>query len=601
MKKCLIAMISAAMLILSSSALVSSNVSNKATVNTQAKTVQDVPHKSTEGIDKCTTLLSLEHEELINNIIAIIKNYVLFRKGVVNILNDEKAADLVNNLIANKEASNTIGAEVIDPMGDDKGPNGKYQYPTENGFNKVMDLTGVRAEETADSMQITIKVANISDAWKPLNGFDHVCFSIFLDDPNKKGLTLLPKQNAMTPNKFNWDYEAFIEGWNKGLYTTDNASADSFGKQLEAVPDTVVDKVNKTIKVSIPKSAIGNPTNLKDWKVYVTTWDYDGISKSFRPLMKNALNFLFGGGEEDNAKEPYIMDDITPVTVIIGSLINTYTAAKKLKAEDIDFKIIDAHTHIGVTKDFSMTKQMLLDYMERDKIAMSVVSNIAGEEFGRDSKKIITDETNSQISINTDLLNFAKQNSDKIKCLFWIRPNDETFDSKAQDFMLQNTQYFKGFKFHPFHSQMQITDDRLKPYLEFANKYSLVFLIHTDSDDVNNLLSRPEYVYELAKKYTNVKFIIAHLGMGSDGMAAAKYISELPNLYGDIAQVTPDIALNVIKTCGSSKILYGTDSTIDDSVSIHQYFLDRIQKLKDNLSKDDFENVMFKNAEKIFK
>lgn len=68
------------------------------------------------------------------------------------------------------------------------------------------------------------------------------------------------------------------------------------------------------------------------------------------------------------------------------------------------------------------------------------------------------------------------------------------FDKEALDFMLKTSEYFRGFKFHAFHSQMKIPDDKLKPYLEFADKYGLAFLFHTDRDEYNNENSRPKYV-----------------------------------------------------------------------------------------------------------
>lgn len=483
-------------------------------------------------------------------------------------------------------------------IGDDNGPTGKYQYPTEKGYNKTMDLTGVKAGETKNSLIVCISTAALSDSWNPINGFDHVAFTVFLDNPSRKGATVLPQQYANTPKGFDWDYEALLVGWNKGLYTSEGATENDFGKDTSVVPDTKVDKDKKTVTMIIPKRALGNSADLKGWKVYVTTWDYDGMTKSFRQIMKVAEDFKFGGGDVDDAKTPHIMDDITPITVNPASedLIKGSSIEKKFTAEDIDFKIIDSHTHIGVNQDFNMPEDMLLNYMKNYKIQMAVVSNIEAAEIGKNQERIPDALQESQIKANTKTLNLAKANPDKIKCLFWIKPS-EGFTKEAEDFMLQNSQYFKGFKFHPFHSGVKVTDEKVKPYLEFADKYGLVVEVHTDMSE----LADPKYVYEAAQKYKNAKFIMVHLGMGSDGKEAATYASKLPNLYGDTSQETTETVLNAIKICGSEKILYGTDSPIDDGSDTYQYFLDRIQTLKQKLSKEDFENIMYKNAEKLFK
>lgn len=88
--------------------------------------------------------------------------------------------------------------------------------------------------------------------------------------------------------------------------------------------------------------------------------------------------------------------------------------------------------------------------------------------------------------------------------------------------------------------------------------------------------------------------------MTSDGTCAANYISKLTNLYGDIAQCNSDIILNAVKICGSERLLYATDATINDGIDIYPYYLSRIQILKENLLRSDFENIMYKNAEELF-
>ncbi|HEX9579237.1 MAG TPA: hypothetical protein VF993_15895, partial [Myxococcales bacterium] len=47
-------------------------------------------------------------------------------------------------------------------------------------------------------------------------------------------------------------------------------------------------------------------------KVYVTTWDFDGIKGTFRPLSPAGGQWEMGGGQ---ATDPKIMDDHPPISI----------------------------------------------------------------------------------------------------------------------------------------------------------------------------------------------------------------------------------------------------------------------------------------------
>lgn len=314
-----------------------------------------------------------------------------------------------------------------------KGAKYNYVFPTQDGYElHVMDLKEVKAYETSDSIQIRISTVDSTSESSPMYGFDHVTFTIFLQDPTKKGSTVLPKQNSNTPQGFDWSYEVLLGGWNKALYSSEGATTQNFGKQILFAPDNTVEKNSKTIVMTIPKAEIGNPSSFNGWKVYVTTWDYDGMSNMFKPIMKVAEQDKFGGGDIDDAKTPYIMDDIEPIRVQLApeEIINESVTIKKLKVEDIDFQIIDTHTHIGVLPGFDMTSEKFLHYIDNYKIGLTIISNLGGVEFGRDGKKMPNEFNLSQIEANTVVLELVKKRPNKIKALFWIRPHFQNLIKK---------------------------------------------------------------------------------------------------------------------------------------------------------------------------
>jgi hypothetical protein len=227
------------------------------------------------------------------------------------IMDDVKPAILTSD----SNISGKVQAAAEDQEGDDKGPSGKYTYPTDKSYSKQFDIKGLKAEDMDDNLSVTVSMKEITDTWGPSNGFDHVTFTMFLQDPNKPGATVMPLQNSNVPEGFKWNYEIFAGGWDNIFYSSEGATADSFGTKIDGKVSIVTNKANGTITFNIPKSIIGNPKDLKGWGVYLSAFDFDGVSKAFRTINKEAGQYIFGGGKEDNSKEAKIMDDIKPVTL----------------------------------------------------------------------------------------------------------------------------------------------------------------------------------------------------------------------------------------------------------------------------------------------
>lgn len=198
--------------------------------------------------------------------------------------------------------------DIDDPVGDDKGPAGTYTYPKNATFRHQMDLTHVRAEVGPTTLRLKLTMADFSTVWKPPNGFDHVAFNIYFQVAGRTGLTVMPKLQASVPAGFNWSYSQFTFGWNPpALYTTAGADADTYGAPAKG-PTVSVTPSSKTITFTYNRGDLG----LSTWegvKIYVTTWDYDGIGGNFRPIVPGGAEYSMGGGQPT---DPMIMDDVPP-------------------------------------------------------------------------------------------------------------------------------------------------------------------------------------------------------------------------------------------------------------------------------------------------
>jgi len=195
---------------------------------------------------------------------------------------------------------------VEDPLGDDKGPNGTYSYPKDSTFNKQMDIKKVELVQIGTMLRMIVTMENVTDIWNPANGFDHVTFQIFFDDPDKKGAIELPFQNATMPDNLNWDYQIYATGWGTNLFSSDNSSADKYGNPITPAPTTQGNKQENKITFMIPLSTL-DTSDLSGWTIYLTTYDYDGIEGVLRPLSPNGGPWSFGGGKPT---DPKIMDEV---------------------------------------------------------------------------------------------------------------------------------------------------------------------------------------------------------------------------------------------------------------------------------------------------
>lgn len=258
--------------------------------------------------------------------------------------------------------------------------------------------------------------------------------------------------------------------------------------------------------------------------------------------------------------------------------------------------ILDSHIHFGKMLNFHMKKEDVIEAMERYNIDFAIISNIEANEFGHKLEKIPDEYQVSQIEANKRTVDFIKEYPNKLRGLFWIKPHLEGYSKEVETFFTENKEYIKGIKVHPYHSKLPFTIENYQEYLEMAVRLKLPIIVHTAVDE----MSSPKNVYEVAKKYPNIDFVLVHLGLGGDHLASIEFIKELSNLYGDTTWVDPASALKAVRECGSHKIMFGTDATID-GVDTYKKYEALIAYLKENLSKEEFNNVFYKNAKQFFK
>lgn len=268
--------------------------------------------------------------------------------------------------------------------------------------------------------------------------------------------------------------------------------------------------------------------------------------------------------------------------------------------------IIDTHVHTGIFEDIdrivNMSEEIVLEAMELYNIDMAVVSN-AAVEFDCEWNPVPMEKQISQEDSFLSAIAFARRNMDKIRIMPWVKPTNETPDERFEELLKENLDIVCGIKVHPFHSKIAFDSERVEVYIKLAQKYHLPVVSHTADCEETSVRK----VYEMAKKYPDVNFVMAHMGLGTDNKEAVELLGKLPNLYGDTTWVPLETTLEVVEKYGSKKIMFGSDMPIDGLHTYHhnpkgepslyqRYF----HELEEKIGKEAYEDIMYKNAMRIF-
>ncbi|MEO1436434.1 MAG: alpha-amylase family glycosyl hydrolase [Bacteroidota bacterium] len=190
-----------------------------------------------------------------------------------------------------------------DPLGDDRGPEGTYVYPTDASFAPgQMDLKNVSVLASGNNLLLDIELwAPLSTIWAPFNGFDHVNFNIYFSWKGKNGKKYLPHQNTNLPEGKKWQLGATVFGWGATTFSEKGATATAFGELQTLKPNVKAIPERNAVQLEFPAQLLPYPDALDDLEIYLTTFDAAGEG-GLRPLKPEAEAFSFGGGKEEDPK-----------------------------------------------------------------------------------------------------------------------------------------------------------------------------------------------------------------------------------------------------------------------------------------------------------
>ena len=264
--------------------------------------------------------------------------------------------------------------------------------------------------------------------------------------------------------------------------------------------------------------------------------------------------------------------------------------------------LFDTHLHYGTNPLFNLPEEDLINMIKKYHIDIALVSNVNGAELDHKQNFIPMEFQKPQIEVLKESIAMAK----KYKNVYiapWIKPYTETCDKEFIQLVEENLDIIKALKIHPYHSNVSLSDARMEPYYKLAEKHHLTIVSHTGGCDA----ARSIHTVTAAKKHPSINFVMVHMDLGTDNEEALKCLGMADNIYGDTTWVPITTTIKAIKLYGSKKMIFGSDGPID-GVDTYKYnkskersiYQDYFELLPKMISKDEYDDLMFKNAIKIF-
>ena len=243
--------------------------------------------------------------------------------------------------------------------------------------------------------------------------------------------------------------------------------------------------------------------------------------------------------------------------------------------------IIDVHMHLW--GDHESTKSEILKVCERHDVRKTFISTLLGTLQQPNEEEIRTG--------NDITYRFMKSAPSLIKGLAYLNPlNDNCADE------LKRRIEDEGMSGIKIWVATQCDNPHVDIIADLAIKYDIPILIHAFYKKMGFLPgeSRGFHVRNLAKRYPELKIIMAHLG--SNVYDSIKCIKDCPNVYTDFSgsMYRRDDLDYTISHIGTGRVLFGSDfpGTFENCIG---------QVLGADISDDQRQDIFYKNAAKLFK
>jgi len=212
--------------------------------------------------------------------------------------------------------------------------------------------------------------------------------------------------------------------------------------------------------------------------------------------------------------------------------------------------IIDFHTHVGSCQKCGMlcNVKSMIKIMDKADIKIACISNVFWNDFWV-GNKIVYDT--------------IKKHPGRFIGFFYVNLQFPKLIYKELKKGIERLG-FSALKIYPIYDNIPVTDERWKPIFRFAEERNMIILSHTEE---NNNLCAPEIFLKIAKKYKNIKWVLAHSGVFPSGRKSAVMVAKkCDNVYLEISSSYENFRSieELVEGAGEDRVLFGSDMPLMD-------------------------------------
>ncbi|MHA2182906.1 MAG: amidohydrolase family protein [Promethearchaeota archaeon] len=277
-----------------------------------------------------------------------------------------------------------------------------------------------------------------------------------------------------------------------------------------------------------------------------------------------------------------------------------------------DFKIFDAHLHTyGVFLD---RNEDIIHYMDRFNVEKAIITTINRSKYHTKQKEF-TSQTSQGDDVNKFMDRFKKvmirgqlDHSDVIAVVekaperfykfFWFNPNMNP-EEEENDYKILEEHFRKGFcgvKIHSGFHLIKIPKDVVK-LASFMQDFDerLIFYIHSlPKTALFNGVSTKN-IANLAKKFPDLRIIVGHAANTMSYAIEVGMTLNYENIFFETSCSVSFGIYNLIKTIGSNKILFGSDSPTASTLPIE---IEKILTLP-RISEEVKQDILYNNVSRL--
>ena len=258
--------------------------------------------------------------------------------------------------------------------------------------------------------------------------------------------------------------------------------------------------------------------------------------------------------------------------------------------------IIDAHAHLGSWPNIETSRHNLIGNMNRHGIDIAVLSHADCSSYPGDAGAFATPL--SSVEGFRQCIEFAHEHPCRFYLAVWVKPLLEPEPpQELLDLIAENRDLVVALKLHPFCERISPNDERLEPYYDLARSLDVPVLCHTALDYHSCIGS----LIEAAKAHPDLRFVAAHLELGSDHLYSINALKECPNIFADTAWVDMESAVHALRELGEERVLFGTDNPLDGTETLaNPLYLSYFQNWL-GLDQHRYEALMYLNAKRFYR